>query len=659
MSDYRDILEIVKSSRMRDNRAMKGFNVKLYNEIKDLSILSEQLDLDKPLFLDTETLELYKNMTLCQLMQEHWKEPYLFCVLSDTEEQRVEKIKALYEIIKDAQVICHNTSFDLEVFRHDMQLNCNPFKNFDDTLLLSKLLLFRELEGFSLDNCLRLVNGFDAYYDNGIDKKEMQKIFMKLKSVDEIKGNPKALIYASLDVKYMPRFWDFLMQKKQDLLKEGIDISYVYELDKKFIDLALFWSPRGLPFDKEAMALKKGEVEKELKDELAYLPSDLNVNSPKQVKEYMQGALQLFAKSYDELNLKIAWYEHESRESLAIMKARKLIKSLDFLDRFGLKESTFELNAKNVDKESRIRGYFAPLTVSGRAMCNGAKDDKSDNIMQIPRNFHDLVGFKYINKIEGRNDESNKKYLVYADYAQLELRCLCCVTGDETLNKLFREGKDLHKYAATRIYGINEDEVNKEQRTMAKFSNFSLSYGASPRAFRDILFKMGDRKPPNEGECARIIKAWKDAYPKVKKWQENAKYKFFRGFNEFHTANGRPYLARLYTDYMAIRVQGTGAECAKLALYRLLQNYHKDFKGTLDFHLLCFIHDSMIIEVEGLEMGKKVAKALADSMVLAWHESIVELPINDLPMPTDASVMENWDESKAIYTYTNEGFRDA
>ena len=238
---YSKILEWLKCGdiTMPNNRAMKGFNVTLHNEIKDLSLLKEQFDSNKPLFLDTETLELYKNMTLCQLMQKHWREPYLFCVLSDTEAQRIEKIKALYEIIKDAQVICHNYSFDGEVFRADMQIEGNPFKNFDDTLLLSKLLLFRELESFSLDNCLRLVNGFDAYYNNGIDKKEMQKVFMKLKSVDEIKGNPKALIYASLDVKYMPKFWDFLMAKKVELLKESIDIDYVYNLDKKFIGLAL------------------------------------------------------------------------------------------------------------------------------------------------------------------------------------------------------------------------------------------------------------------------------------------------------------------------------------------------------------------------------------------------------------------------------------
>ena len=418
-----------------------------------------------------------------------------------------------------------------------------------------------------------------------------------------------------------------------------------------------------MPFDKEAMKAKNVEIEKELKDELAYLPSDLNVNSPKQVKDYIQGTLHLFAKSYDELNLKIAWYEHESRESLAIMKARKLIKSLDFLDRFGLKEPTltdaYELNAENIEKESRIRGYFAPLTVSGRAMCNGAKDNKSDNIMQIPRNFHNLVGFSYINKLEGRNDENTKKYLVYADYAQLELRCLCCITGDETLNRLFREGKDLHKYAATRIYGINEDDVNKEQRTMAKFSNFSLSYGSGSTNFKNILIKMGDRKPPSDSECARIVKAWKQAYPKVTKWQDKFKNLFFRGFNEHETPNGRHYRANMYTDLLAIQNQGLGAECAKLALYRLFQNYHKEFGGSLDFHLLCFIHDSMIIEVEGLEMGKKVAKALADSMVLAWHETIANSAINDLPMPTDASVMENWDESQAIYTYTNEGFRDA
>lgn len=610
---------------------------------KDLDILKAKLDISKPLFLDTETTSLYKNMTLCQLMQEGWQIPLLYCVANNKP-----RLQKLYEIIKDAHIVCHNYSFDGEVFRHDLNLNSNPFKHFDCTLLLSKLLLFRELEGYSLDNCLRLVNGFDAYRENAIDKKEMQKLFMKLSDESMIETNYKALIYASLDVLYMPKFWNYLCEKRTELEKEGIDISYVLELDKKFMDYALFWSQRGLPFDKEAMRAKKVEIESELQKQLGYLPKDLNVNSPKQVKDYMQGDLKLFAQSYDELNLKIAWFDYSSQESYAIMKSRKLIKALDFIGRFS-------------SENSRIRGYFQPLTVSGRVMCSGAKDDKSDNIMQIPRNFHSLVGFASINKEEGRVDDEDKRLLVYADYAQLELRCLCCLVGDETLDKLFREGKDLHKYAATKIYQVEESEIDADMRTIAKFSNFSLSYGSSSKNFQQILYKMGDRKPPNEAECTRIVKMWKTAYPRIREWQDKTKDAFFKGFNEFQTPNGRPYRAKMYTDLLAIQNQGLGAECSKLALHYLFKNYHKDFQSSetiepLDFHLLNFIHDSMIIEVTGLSMGKKVAKALADSMVKGWHASIANLKISDLPMPTDASVMESWDENKALYVYTNEGF---
>lgn len=610
---------------------------------KDLDVLRSKLNASKPLFLDTETTCLYKNMTLCQLMQEGWEVPLLYCVANNKP-----RLQELYSIIKDAHVVCHNYSFDGEVFRNDLNLDSNPFKRFDCTLLLAKLLLFRELEGYSLDNCLRLVNGFDAYRENAIDKKEMQKLFMKLENEAMIESNYKALQYASFDVLYMPKFWNYLCEKRKELKSEGIDITYVLELDKKFIDYALFWSQRGLPFDKEALKSKKLKIEKELETQLGYLPKDLNVNSPKQVKTYMQGTLKLFAQSYDELNLKIAWYDHGSQESYSIMKSRKLIKSLDFIDRFS-------------SENSRIRGYFQPLTVSGRVMCSGAKDDKSDNIMQIPRDFHSLVGFKSINKEEGLLNEDDKRYLVYADYAQLELRCLCCVTGDETLDRLFREGKDLHKYAATKIYQIDESKVTSEQRTMAKFSNFSLSYGSSSKNFQQILYKMGDRKPPNEAECARIVKAWKSAYPRVKEWQDKTKDAFFKGYDEYQTPNGRPYKAKMYTDLLAIQVQGLGAEVSKLALHYLFKNWHKDFQNDetiapLDFHLLNFIHDSMIIEAKGLSMAKKVSKALADSMVKSWHASIANLKINDLPMPTDASVIENWDENEAVFVYTNEGF---
>lgn len=591
------------------------------------SELRKSLDLSKPLFLDTETTALYKNCTLVQTMQEGWEHPLLVFVNPSFKD--AQKLIDVYEAIKEAHIVCHNYSFDGEVFRHDLGLECNPFKNFDCTLLLAKLLLFDKLDTFSLDKCLEYTLGYDVYAKNGLDKKEMQKSFMQGK---DVRLDKKALLYASLDVKYMPDFWKLLQSK----MHEGI--GYILNLDKLFIHYALQWSYRGLPFDTNLIEATRASVEKDLQEAKSRLPWDLNVNSPKQVKEYMQTKLKIYADSYNELALKTAYYDCESIESFAILNSRKFIKSLDFLDRF-------------TNDKGRVRGYFAPLTASGRVMCNGAKDEYSDNIMQIPRHFHDLVGFKSINKKEGNTDDESKYFLVYADYAQLELRSLCCLTGDEALNTLFREGKDLHKYAATKIYNIDESEITPAQRTIAKFSNFSLAYGSGASNFRNILYKMGTSQPPSESECARIVKVWKTAYPRVKEWQERAKNDFFRGVDIKATPNGRPYKAKMYTDLLAIENQGLGSEVSKLALHYLLRDYKH-----LNFYLLNFIHDAMILEVRGLSEGKKVAKALADSMVKSWHATIANLKINDLPMPTEASVMENWNESEAVYTYVNEGF---
>lgn len=66
--------------------------------------------------------------------------------------------------------------------------------------------------------------------------------------------------------------------------------------------------------------------------------------------------------------------------------------------------------------------------------------------------------------------EPGLKYLV-ADYSQVELRILACLSGDSALLDTFRREEDVHMRTAKALFGEDVD-ITPNQRTHAKSVNF-------------------------------------------------------------------------------------------------------------------------------------------------------------------------------------------
>ncbi len=69
--------------------------------------------------------------------------------------------------------------------------------------------------------------------------------------------------------------------------------------------------------------------------------------------------------------------------------------------------------------------------------------------------------------------------LVAADYSQIELRILAHVSGDEHLRDAFARGADIHRETAARVLHKAPEDVNSDERSMAKMVNFGIAYGMS------------------------------------------------------------------------------------------------------------------------------------------------------------------------------------
>ena len=70
--------------------------------------------------------------------------------------------------------------------------------------------------------------------------------------------------------------------------------------------------------------------------------------------------------------------------------------------------------------------------------------------------------------------------LVDADYSQIELRLLACISGDQAMIDGFHSGEDIHTITASQVFGVPLGEVTPAMRRSAKAVNFGIVYGISP-----------------------------------------------------------------------------------------------------------------------------------------------------------------------------------
>jgi len=192
----------------------------------------------------------------------------------------------------------------------------------------------------------------------------------------------------------------------------------------------------------------------------SYLGEDINLNSPKQIGDWIKtqvdvtdwpktetGRLQVNASS-------IA----QNRENLSI--AEPLLKHKAVSKLLSTYGETFANHISPVT--NRIHSSFRlGGTATGRLSCT------KPNIQNPPRDTE----FRKLFIAEKGN------VLVVADYSQIELRVAAVISEDEVMLESYRVGDDLHKKTAASILKIDPSNVTKAQRQMAKAVNFGLLFG--------------------------------------------------------------------------------------------------------------------------------------------------------------------------------------
>lgn len=552
-------------------------------------------DPEQPLFTDTETMGLYGHVRLFQAYQAHLDH----VVLVDTPDPIM-----LASMLGKYHSVWHHAHYDITTVQQQTDTRWVP-ENFDDTFLLARL-HFADKEKFSLDQTFEYVLGFCPYTRQQLDKKSLQKSdWSKLVLTNE------QYLYAATDVYYMPQLWEATKAKLSETS---------YKLDMFTLRYCLDFQWNGMPLNKQKLYDRYQENEQSVAD----LALPINVNSYKQVREWLGGIQESDALALTRMKLE------GSERAGHILDVRRLIKQNSFLDKFDT-------------TDGRIYGKFMPSARSGRLT------SKDQNLQQLPR------------KLKGMFEAPEDRVLIYADYAQLELRTICAITACRAMEKLFREVADLHGFTAQMIFG---DDWTKDHRNLAKTYNFSFLYGGGVNMLISILILQAEILL-TESQAVRDRRRWRNLWKEIYSWQEVGISRWRNG-RLGSTPLGRKYKAKMMTDQLNIENQGAGAEVAKLALhyyYPELQKYNK--KHDVDFKLCNFIHDSFITEGPNDPVHyKAIAKIKADAMQKAWFEISKLFKITDLPMPVDVAVGTNWGDIEDgdvddIWNYNLEGMTHA
>lgn len=404
------------------------------------------------------------------------------------------------------------------------------------------------------------------------------------------------------------------------------DLHDIFEnLENKLVPVLASMENFGIKIDKKYFENYKKELQEnieKLEKEIYSLSGEaFNIGSPKQLAEI------LFEKMGIEPVKKTKTGYSTDVEVLEVLALRGIEIAEKLLEYRGFTKllSTYvEPLPKLADEEDRIHTTFNQNGTS-----TGRLSSANPNIQNIPVRTDEGI------KIRKGFISQDGWSLVSFDYSQIELRVLAELSKDENLLLAYKKDKDLHDLTARKIFfKTDEEQVTREQRSIAKVINFSILYGKTP-------FGLSKELKIPVADASQYIKTYFEQYPKVKKFLENilenarqngfveTLYGTRRYINNINSSNKN---LQAQANRMAVNtvVQGTAANIIKKVMIKL----YDEFKNNDDIKMLLQVHDELIFEVKD-EVSEKYMEKIKEIM----EETI---KFEDIRLRANGSVAKNW-----------------
>ena len=431
--------------------------------------------------------------------------------------------------------------------------------------------------------------------------------------------------YAAEDADVTLRLWKAIEPKLKEVGAEKLFTDIEMPLVKVLADMEL----NGVRLDaNQLQATQKAFSDRMSKyEQQAYEEAGetFNISSPKQVGDILFGKMQLVEKPK---KTRTGQYV-TSEEVLQGLRGKAPIID-DILNYRGMKKllgTYVEALPKLVNKRTgHIHTSFnQAITATGRL------SSSDPNLQNIP--VRDDDG-KEIRKCFVP-DEGCRWFS--ADYSQIELRIMAHLSGDENMIEAFREGFDIHRATAAKIWKVPMDEVTDAQRKKAKQANFGIIYGIT-------AFGLAQRMEIPNGEARQLIDDYFKTFPKVQQYMEQAKEEArSKGYAEtmfgrrryLPDINSHNNTVRGFAERNAINapIQGSEADIIKIAMIRIWRRFKAEgIKSKMTLQ----VHDELNFSVYP-EEAEEVQKIVIEEM-----QGAAQLKV---PLIADAGWGDNWLEA--------------
>lgn len=526
----------------------------------------------------------------------------------------VQIFKPLYESDKIMK-IGQNIKYDYEVLtRYGVTLQGKMF----DTMI-SHYLIQPELH-HNMDYMAETLLGYQTIHIEELlgPKGKKQKNMRDLSPTDIYE-------YAAEDADITLRLKNVLEPRLKELGVEELFWNIEMPLVRVLADMEL----NGVCLDTEALqdtskifTERMKQYEQEIYKEAG---EEFNISSPKQVGDILFGKLQIMDKPK---KTKTGQYV-TSEEVLQSLESKSPIVR-NILNYRGMKKllSTYiDALPKLINpRTGHIHTSFnQALTATGRL------SSSDPNLQNIPVRTDDG---KEIRKCFIPEEGC---LFFSADYSQIELRIMAHLSEDENMMEAFREGHDIHRATAAKIWHVDIDKVTDAQRKKAKQANFGIIYGIT-------TYGLAQRMDIPNGEAKELIEGYFRTFPKVQAYMEHAKeVARAKGYAEtlFHRRryladiNSRNATVRGFAERNAINapIQGTEADIIKVAMVRIWERFKKE---GIRSKMILQVHDELNFSVFP-EEREQVERIVIEEMQNAY-------PLN-VPLIADAGWGKNWLEA--------------
>ena len=421
-----------------------------------------------------------------------------------------------------------------------------------------------------------------------------------------------------------------LYEKFKSMLSENNLEKLFYDIEMPLVKVLAKMESNGVRIDIEGLKQISDEQEKDIKaieNEIFDIAgTSFNIASPKQLGEILFERLNIKAPKK---KTKTGQYPTGEDVLQKIIDENPIVQLiLDYRSLTKLKSTYVDALPSLVSRTDGLihTSFNQAVTATGRLSSN------NPNLQNIP--VRTEKG-REIRKAFVPRDENH--ILLAADYSQIELRIIAHLSGDQVMQKAFREGLDIHADTASRVYNVALEDVTSEMRRNAKAVNFGIIYGMS-------AFGLAERLKISRTEASQIIKNYFKEYVGIQEYIDK-QVNFAKDYGYVETMLGRRrYLRDINSGNSVVRnfaernainapIQGSSADMIKIAMI----NIDKEMTSrNLKSKMILQVHDELVFDVckDELDVLQEIIK----------EKMLNALPLS-IPIEVNLNTGENWLEA--------------